>query len=85
MVLPGEIGIQTDNIDKDVVNYKMNVTISNVDTVDYVVDVKLSTKPLVVASPQYISFATNIVGFTLVLASNAAGVTVTAEVLVLGC
>ncbi|GAH75503.1 unnamed protein product, partial [marine sediment metagenome] len=41
--------------------------------------------PLVVASPQYISFSGNIVGFTLVLASNAAGVTVTAEALVLGC
>lgn len=84
MVLPGEIGTQTDNIDTGVVNYKMNVTISNVDTVDYVVDVKLSTKPLVVATPQYISFSANIVGFTLVLASNAAGVTVTAEVLALG-
>lgn len=85
MVLPGEIGIQTDNINAGVVNYKMNVTIDNVDMVDYVVDVKLSTTPLVVASSQYISFATNIVGFTLVLASNAAGVTVMAEVLVLGC
>jgi len=84
MVLPGEIGTQTDNIDTGIVNYKMNVTISNVDTVDYVVDVKLSTKPLVVVTPQYISFAANIVGFTLVLASNAAGVTVTAEVLTLG-
>jgi len=85
MVLPGEIGIQTDNIEKDVVNYKMNVTVDNVDTIDYVVDVKLSTEPLVVASPQYISFSGNIVGFTLILASNAAGVTVTAEALVLGC
>ncbi len=83
MVLPGEIGTQTDNIDAGVVNYKMNVTITNVDTVDYVVDVKLSTTPLVVASPQYISFSTNIVGFTIVLASNVAGVTVTAEVLAL--
>lgn len=85
MVLPGEVGTQTDMIAAGVVNYKMNVTIDNVDMVDYVVDVKLSTTPLVVASPQYISFATNIVGFTLVLASNAAGVTVMAEVLVLGC
>ncbi len=83
MVLPGEIGTQTDNIDAGIVNYKMNVTISDVDTVDYVVDVKLSTKPLVVASTQYISFSGNIVGFTLILVANAAGVTVTAEVLVL--
>jgi len=83
MVLPGEIGTQTDTIGAGVINYKMNVTITNVDTVDYVVDVKLSTTPLVVASPQFISFATNIVGFTLVLTSNVAGVTVTAEVLVL--
>lgn len=84
MVLPGEIGTQTDNIDAGIVNYKMNVTINNVDTVNYVVDVKLSTKPLIVATPQYISFAANIVGFTLVLTSNVTGVTVTAEVLTLG-
>ncbi len=83
MVLPGEIGTQTDTIGAGVINYKMNVTITNVDMVDYVVDVKLSTIPLVVASPQFVSFASNIVGFTLVLASNVAGVTVTAEVLVL--
>ncbi len=83
MVLPGEIGTQTDNIDAGVVNYKMNVTITNVNTVDYVLDVKLSTTPLVVASPQYISFSGNIVGFTLILVANAAGVTVTAEVLAL--
>ncbi|MBA7617631.1 hypothetical protein ES703_24947 [subsurface metagenome] len=65
-------------------NYKINITINNVDTVDYVVDVKLSTKPLVVATPQYISFSGNIVGLTIVLAENATGVTVTAEVLTLG-
>ncbi|GAH39119.1 unnamed protein product [marine sediment metagenome] len=47
MVLPGEIGTQTDMIAAGVVNYKMNVTIDNVDMVDYVVDVKLSTTPLV--------------------------------------
>lgn len=84
MVLPGEIGIQTENIDKDVVNYKMSVTITNVDTIDYVLDIKVSTTPLVIAQPQYISMAGNIVGFTLVLAENAAGVTATAEVVVSG-
>ncbi|GAH32064.1 unnamed protein product [marine sediment metagenome] len=84
MVLPGEIGTQTVNIDMNTVNYKMNVTIENLDMVEYVTDIKLSTKPLVVATPQYISFAANIVGFTLVLVSNVAGVTVTAEVLTLG-
>lgn len=84
MVLPGEIGTKTENLDKDTVNYKMNVTVENVDAIDYVVNVKLSTKPLVVASPQYISSSGNVVGMTVVLASNETGVTVTAEVLVLG-
>lgn len=84
MVLPGEIGTKTDAIDSPTKNYKMNVTIDNVDTVDYVVDVKISTEPVVVAVPQYIGFSGNVVGFTLVLAENAAGVTATAEVLVLG-
>lgn len=84
MVLPGEIGTQTDNIDALVEHYKMNVTVSDVDTIDYVVDIKLSTKPLLLASPQYISFSGNMVGFTLVLDTNTAGVTVTAEALVLG-
>ena len=85
MVKPGEIGTRTDNIDAGIVNYKMNVTITDVDMVDYVVDVKISTEPLVLAQPQYVDSMGNVVGFTLVLASNAAGVTATAEVLVLGC
>lgn len=86
MVLPGEIGTQTDMIDAGVVNYKMNVTITNLDHVDYAVDTKLSTEPLVVAVPQYISYSANVVGFTLVLDSNVSGVTVTAEVLAIcGC
>ena len=84
MVLPGEVDTQTDTIDEGVVNYKMNVTINNVDTVDYVVDIKISTKPLVIAQPQYIDSLGNVVGFTLVLDSNVAGVTAIAEVLVLG-
>jgi hypothetical protein len=84
MVLPGEIGTQTDNIDAGIVNYKMSVTIPEVDTIDYVVDIKISTSPLVIAQPQYIGFGGNVVGFTLALASNATGVTVTSEVLVLG-
>jgi len=84
MVLPGEIGTQTDYINAGTVNYKMNVTITDIDTVDYVIDIKISTIPLVIAQPQYISFSTNIVGFTLVLASNVAGVTATAEVLTVG-
>jgi len=79
MVLPGEIGTQTDNIDASVLNYKMSVTIPEVDTIDYVVDVKISTSPLLVAQPQYIGFSANVVGFTLVLSANVAGVTVTAE------
>lgn len=84
MVLPGEIGTQTDYINAGTVNYKVNVTIDNVDTVDYVVDIKISATPLTIAQPQYVSFASNIVGFTLVIHANVAGLTVTSEVLVVG-
>lgn len=79
MVLPGEIGTKTENIDAGVLDYKMSVTILEVDTIDYVVDIKISTSPLVIAQPQYIGFNTNVVGFTLVISSNPSGITVTAE------
>jgi hypothetical protein len=83
-IQPGEIGTQTVKVDAGVTAYKVNVTVENVDTIHYVVDVKLSTEPLVVATPQHISVAGNVVGLTVALASNPSGTTVTAEVFVLG-
>jgi len=83
-IRPGEIGSATVNLDAGVTAYKMTVTVEEVNVVHYAVDVKLSTEPLVTATPQYIDSSGNVVGFTVVLASNPAGTTVTAEVFVLG-
>jgi len=83
-IRPGEIGSATVNLDAGVTAYKMNVTVDTVDTINYVIDVKLSTKPLVVATPQYIDASGNVVGFSAVLSSNPSGTTLTAEVFVLG-
>ncbi|MBW2651013.1 MAG: hypothetical protein JRC66_08435 [Deltaproteobacteria bacterium] len=84
MVKPGEIGTATVYLEAGVVQYKMAVTVDSVDQIDYVISVHLSTTPLTLASAQHVSFKGNVVGFSVILDSNVSGITLTAEVLVLG-